>query len=141
MWSSSKLFPCMGASGWLTNQIFDMYRYNLDDKFLKDDVLPVMEECLKFYLDFLYEDEKTGRLLCGPDISPENSYRFNGGTYSIDVAPEFTIAIIRELFVNYLSVIKEENDYTKRIKNALPKLGGYKITSDGDCGMEQKYEE
>ena len=142
MWSSASYSLCMGASGWLTNQIFDMYRYNLDDKFLKDDVLPVMEECVKFYLDFLYEDEKTGRLLCGPDISPENSYRFNGGTYSIDVAPEFTIAIIRELFVNYLLVIKEENDYTKRIKNALPKLGGYNITSEGRIAEWSKnYEE
>lgn len=139
--SSASYSLCMASSGWLTNQVFDMYRYNKDENFLENDVKPLMEECVRFYLDYLYEDKETNRLLCGPDISAENSYRIDGGTYAIDTAPEFTIAVIRELFVNYLDV-NDSGVYRDRIIEALPKLGGYNILSDGRIAEWSKnYEE
>lgn len=128
--SSSSYSLSIATSAWLINQLFDIYRFTLDEKFLKEDLIPLMEKCLAFFVDYLYLD-KDGKYCTGPDISPENSYIFSGEKFSIDKAPTLTLAVIRELMKNYLASIKPETGVYDQVKYILDNMQGYKINSDG----------
>jgi alpha-L-fucosidase 2 len=58
----------------------------------------VLKEAAAFFLDYLYQDAG-GRLVTGPSISPENSYRLPDGTIGhLCSAPSMDTQIVRELF-------------------------------------------
>lgn len=128
-YSSASYSLSMATSGWLVNQMFDIYSFSKDQELLEQSILPVAEQAILFYLDYLYENEK-GELCSGPDISPENSYLFNGNKYSIDEAPAMTLAVIRELFENYLEYGKD-NNLLKIVKETRGKIQGYRVCEDG----------
>ena len=46
-----------------------------DREFLRDRAWPVMKEAAEFYLDYMVEDPRTGKLCAGPAPSPENRYQ------------------------------------------------------------------
>lgn len=128
--NSSSYSLSIATSGWLVNQLYDIYKYTLNEKYLRDDVLPLMEKALIFYLEYLYLD-KDGKYCTGPDISPENSYLLKSEKHSIDKAPTITLSVVRELMRNYIEcVIPGEGIYDK-VKSELDKIQGYRITSDG----------
>ncbi|SEH02023.1 alpha-L-fucosidase 2 [Nonomuraea solani] len=62
-------FPESGA--WLSLQLYDHYRFTLDENYLKRTAYPVMKEAAQFWLDFLQTDPRDGRLVAIPSRSPE----------------------------------------------------------------------
>ncbi|MGS2620127.1 glycosyl hydrolase family 95 catalytic domain-containing protein [Micromonospora sp. LZ34] len=62
-------FPESGA--WLAQQLYDHYRFSLDEKFLAEVAYPVMRETAEFWLDFLQIDPRDGKLVVVPSRSPE----------------------------------------------------------------------
>lgn len=61
-----------GAAGWLAAHYYEHYRFTGDERFLRERALPFMVEALRFYEDFVVEDEK-GRFRIYPSVSPENT--------------------------------------------------------------------
>lgn len=121
----------MGGA-WLTLHFYEHYLFTLDKDFLKKRALPLLEENVKFFADYLFEHE--GKLITGPSISPENSYRLNGGRCAIALAPTMDIQIVREVLNAYLhscSILGVEDDLTRKAKEILPKLPETALTSDG----------
>jgi alpha-L-fucosidase 2 len=62
-------FPESGA--WLSDQLYDHYRFTLDKRFLAQRAYPVMKETAQFWLEFLQTDPRDGRLVVTPSRSPE----------------------------------------------------------------------
>ncbi|MEV2268409.1 glycosyl hydrolase family 95 catalytic domain-containing protein [Nonomuraea africana] len=62
-------FPESGA--WLSQQLYDHYRFTLDKDYLTGTAYPVMKETAQFWLDFLQTDPRDGRLVAIPSRSPE----------------------------------------------------------------------
>jgi alpha-L-fucosidase 2 len=62
-------FPESGA--WLSDQLYDHYRFTLDKRFLARRAYPVMKETAQFWLEFLQVDPRDGRLVVTPSRSPE----------------------------------------------------------------------
>ncbi|MGN9842509.1 glycoside hydrolase family 95 protein [Nonomuraea sp. H19] len=62
-------FPESGA--WLSLQLYDHYRFTLDKRFLKRTAYPIMKETAQFWLDFLQNDPRDGKLVAIPSRSPE----------------------------------------------------------------------
>lgn len=77
------------GSGWITTHIWEHFLFTGDVEFLEE-YYPVMEGAVKFYTQYLYEDEITGYLISGPSNSPEN-----GG---LVMGPTMDHQIIRSLF-------------------------------------------
>ena len=65
------LFPAAGA--WLDQHLWEHYAFTGDREYLKR-AYPIMKESVEFYLDWLVEDPKTGKLVSGPVNSPENAF-------------------------------------------------------------------
>lgn len=123
------------AGGWLSRHLWDHYLYTQDLVFLKNTAYPVMKEAAEFYLDFLVEDPKTGLLVSGPSISPENSFITpNGERASLCMGPSMDHQIIQD---HLLSTVKASEllnaDVTFRheMLSTLDKLTPVKIGKDG----------
>ena len=66
------------GAAWCCQHLWEHYAFGVDRKFLKNRAYPAMKEAAEFFLDFLVEDPKTGKLISGPSISPENRFRTPG---------------------------------------------------------------
>jgi alpha-L-fucosidase 2 len=105
-----------------------------DTAFLKR-MYPVLKGSAEFYLDWLVEDPKTGKLVSGPAVSPENTFVAPDGSNSqISMGPSHDQQVIWNLFTDFLKAsdnLNINNQFTDSVKIALNKLAGPKIGSDG----------
>ncbi|NLH41751.1 MAG: glycoside hydrolase family 95 protein [Planctomycetes bacterium] len=126
------LFPAAGA--WLCQHLWEHYAFGCDKRFLER-VRPILWESAEFYLDFLVEDPKTGKLVSGPVNSPENSFITpDGQRGSLCMGPAMDQEIIWDLFTNVLETAKIlgiEDDLVARVRDARERLQGPQIGSDG----------
>lgn len=140
--SKSATYWVMGGA-WLTTHIWQHYRYTMDDEFLKK-MFPVIEDCVKFFLDFLIEDK--GELVVTPSVSPENTYIMEDGTVGAAcMGCTMDTALLRDIFSQYLKCIDVLNISSERkalVLETMEKLPPYQIGKYGQL-MEwrQDYEE
>jgi len=126
------LFPAAGA--WLCQHLWEHYAFGGDRQFLER-AWPILRESAEFYLDFLVEDPRTGKLVSGPVNSPENTFITpDGRRASLCMGPAMDQQIIWDLFTNVLEsaqVLGVEDEFVKRVRDARGQLLGPQIGSDG----------
>ncbi|GIZ09691.1 glycoside hydrolase N-terminal domain-containing protein [Flavobacterium sp. UMI-01] len=124
----------VGAGAWLTTHIMEHYYFTLDKDFLKKE-FPVLKGATQFYLDWLIPDTKTGKLISGPSVSPENKFIApDGSTSKICLAPAHDQQVIWQLFQNYIdasNALGLKDDFLKQIQQAQQQLQEPKIGKDG----------
>ncbi|MBL8764254.1 MAG: glycoside hydrolase family 95 protein [Phycisphaerae bacterium] len=92
------LFPMAGP--WLARHLWEHYEFGRDRAYLAR-VWPVMRGAAEFVLDYLVADPRTGLLVTGPSISPENRYRLpDGSEASLCMGPTMDQQIAQDLFTN-----------------------------------------
>jgi alpha-L-fucosidase 2 len=123
-----------GGGAWISTHIFEHYAFNQDKDFLRR-MYPVLENSVKFYMDWLVEDPETGDLVSGPAVSPENSFTAPDGSRSqISMGPAHDQQVIWQLFTDYLNasaILGEGKELSLKVAEAKEKLAGPKIGSDG----------
>ena len=126
------LFP--SASGWLSQHLWEHYAFTGDRKYLKW-AYPVMKASAEFYLDYLFEDPKTGCLVSGPSNSPENSFiTADGVRGGICYAPTMDMEIIYDLFTNCIQAAEtlgQDAEFAEQLKIARGRLAPLKIGKHG----------
>jgi alpha-L-fucosidase 2 len=124
----------MGAA-WCCRQLWEHYAFTGDRTFLEKQAYPIMKEAAEFCLDYLVEDPKTGKLVSGPSISPENRFRTpDGKTANLTMGPAMDQEIIYDLFTHCLKAAKIlgiKEPFVKETEGALKNLAGPQIGSDG----------
>ena len=124
----------MGAA-WSCRHLWEHYAFGGDREFLAKRAYPIMREAAEFCLDYLVEDPKTGKLVSGPSISPENRFRTpDGKTANLTMGPAMDQQIIYDLFTNCIEAAKVlgiEDEFVKQVRAAHANLTGPKIGSDG----------
>jgi alpha-L-fucosidase 2 len=137
------LWP-MGAA-WLCQHLWEHYAFSGDLDFLEARAYPVMKEAAEFFLDYLTPDSK-GRLVTGPSISPENSYRLpNGQTGVLCMGPSMDTQILHDLFSHCIQaskLLKKDSIFRNQLRDTLKKLPQPQIGKYGQL-MEwsEDYEE
>ncbi len=128
--------PCWlfwnASGGWLCHHLKEYYEYTLDKRFLKDIAYPIMKEAAVFYITQLVTMDSYRILF--PSTSPENTFSVDGNVVAVSETAEMTMAILRELFKDYLTaceILKIENDFTNTVKKELSMLLPTRISSDG----------
>lgn len=123
-----------GAGAWMCSHIGEHYAFTGDKAFLKR-MYPVLKGSVEFYLGWLIEDPKTGKLVSGPAVSPENTFIAPDGSQSqISMGPSHDQQVIWQLFKDFIYASGElgiNDEFTKQVGNAKTKLAGPKIGSDG----------
>ena len=124
----------MGAA-WCTQHFMEHYRFTGDKKFLKNRTYPVLKEACLFFLDWLVEHPKTGKLVSGPSNSPENSFVApDGKRVNLSMGPSMDQEIIWDTFTNLIEaaeVLGIKNDLVREVIAARSKLALPKIGLDG----------
>ena len=121
---------------WSCQNIWDHYRFGGDVEYLRKKSYPIMKEAAGFCLDWLVKDPKTGYLVSGPSISPENRFRIPGSdeTACLVMGPTMDQMIIRDLLQNTIQaskVLDTDKVFRKKMQKTLDKLSPTRIGSDG----------
>jgi len=123
------------GAAWCSRHLWEHYLFGGDREFLAKRAYPIMKEAAEFFLDYLVEDPKTGKLVSGPSISPENRFRTPDGKNSnLTMGPAMDQQIIYGLFTNCIEaaeVLGIDDEFTKQVKTFRGNLAGPKIGSDG----------
>ncbi|PTT02181.1 hypothetical protein DBR11_05630 [Pedobacter sp. HMWF019] len=131
----------MGGN-WLSQHLYEHYRYTGDKKFLAQKAYPVMKDAVLFTLDWLVED-KDGYLVTAPATSPENKFKDkNGVEQSVSVATTMDMSIIRDLFANVIeaaNVLGTDNGFRDVLVAKQKKLYPLKIGANG--GIQEWYKD
>jgi len=87
------LWPTGGA--WLTQHLWWHWEYEGSRAFLGDTAYPLMRDASRFFVHYLVPDPRTGLLISGPSVSPENK--------GIVMGPTMDHQIIRDLFARTIA--------------------------------------
>ncbi|MDO7172519.1 glycosyl hydrolase family 95 catalytic domain-containing protein [Mariniflexile sp. AS56] len=127
-----------GASGWLGGYFWQHYLFTGDKIFLENRVVPLLENVVLFYQDFLKNMEgKDGKFLIFPSVSPENSpgkYEGMDPNLAISVNASSEIAIIRTSVNSLIKAYNElgiNQDKIVALERFLAKVPDYRINEDG----------
>ena len=120
---------------WCCEHLWEHYLFTEDKAWLDTFAYPIMKEASEFCMDWLVKDPKTGKLVSGPSISPENSFKTKEGqTASMVMGPTMDQMIIRELLTNTMEasrIINIDASFRKKLEKTLVNLSPMKIGSDG----------
>jgi alpha-L-fucosidase 2 len=121
---------------WSCQNIWDHYQFGGDKEYLRTKSYPIMKEAAEFCIDWLVVNPKTGYLVSGPSISPENSFKIPGGdgNASMVMGPTMDHMIIRDLLQNTIKaslVLETDKAFRKKMEKTLDNLTPIKIGSDG----------
>jgi alpha-L-fucosidase 2 len=121
---------------WSCQNIFDHYNFGGDIDYLRNKAYPIMREAAEFCVSWLVVDPKTGFLVSGPSISPENRFKIpgGGGNASIVMGPTMDHMIIRDLLQNTIEasiILNTDKTFRSKMQKTLEKLTPIKTGSDG----------
>ncbi len=124
----------VSAGAWILSHLGEHYYFTYDQEFLKR-IYPVMKSSVSFYLDWLIVNPKTGKLVSGPAVSPENSFIApDGNNCQISMGPAHDHQVIWNLFNDFIFASNElgiKDDFVENVIDAQNNLEGPKIGSDG----------
>jgi len=122
------------ALGWLTRHMTEHYAYTLDTAFLREEALPALRACARFYLDILAGDGE-GRLVVAPATSPENTFTYHGRKTAVAKSAQMSVSIVRGVLTQYLRALELLNiteDMAAEARGALPLLPDYRVGKQGE---------
>jgi alpha-L-fucosidase 2 len=123
-----------GAAGWICQHIGEHFRFTNDTAFLEE-MYPVLKGAVEFYMDWLVADQKTGKLVSGPAVSPENTFVApDGSKCQISMGPTHDQQVIWQLFDDFAMVSEKlglQNEFSALVETAKNNLAGIQIGTDG----------
>jgi alpha-L-fucosidase 2 len=141
VWHQTQLFgsPSWGmwpmGAAWSATHIWEHFLFTGDTTFLADYGYDVMREAALFMSDFLVEHPRTGKLVTGPSLSPENRFVTPAGdTASINMGPAMDLQIVWHLFTSVIeasSLLDADPEFRALLTSQLERLAPVEIGSDG----------
>lgn len=129
-------WSCWPMGGvWFCQNLYDHYLFTGDKAYLRDTAFPLMEGSVRFLLQWLQKD-KSGYWVTIPSTSPENRfyYRDKEGKRvegSVSKATTMDMALVKDLFYNYLRAADILHVKPLDIKEVVTHLFPYQIGSKG----------
>jgi alpha-L-fucosidase 2 len=141
VWHQTQLFGSpnwgmwpMGAA-WSCTHIWEHYLFTGDIAYLRDYGYDVMREAALFMSDYLVEHPRTGKLVTGPSISPENRFATPAGdTAAMNMGPAMDLQIVWHLFTSVIEagkVLDADHEFAELLQSQLDRLAPVEIGSDG----------
>jgi alpha-L-fucosidase 2 len=114
------------GGAWLTQHLWEHYRFTGDRKFLAERAYPVMKGSALFFVDFLIKDPETDWLISTPSNSPEQ-----GGLVA---GPTMDHQILRELFTNCIQaseILGIDDDFRRKLTELRKRIAPNQIGKHG----------
>ena len=127
------LFPMAGS--WIASHLWTQYEFTQDKQYLAETAYPLLKGNAQFILDFLAKDPKSGYLMTGPSISPENWFRTAGGE---EMVASMMPACDRELGYEILSncvraseILDTDREFADSLRTAIAQLPPIQLRANG----------
>lgn len=127
------LFPMAGS--WIASHLWTQYEFTQDKQFLAKTAYPLLKGNAQFILDFLAKDPKSGYLMTGPSISPENWFRTVSGE---EMVASMMPACDRELAYEILSncvqaseILVTDREFADSLRTAIAQLPPIQLRANG----------
>ena len=125
------------GGAWLSQALWEHYRYTLDSEFLRQTAYPLLRGATEFCLDWLIDNPRQpGEWITAPSTSPENEYKTTKGYHGTTCyGGTADLAIIRELFRNTLEagrIVGDDKQFLDDVRQHLEHLHPYTVGHDGD---------
>lgn len=124
------------AGAWMATHLWTHYEYTLDKDYLREVGYPLLKETALFFVDYMVEDPKTGYLLSGPSISPENGFRGGDGRgYSLSMMPTIDRAVIYDIYnacIQSAKILGIDDDFSRRLQRDIKKLPPLRLLDNGE---------
>lgn len=124
------------AGAWMATHLWTHYEYTLDKDYLREVGYPLLKETAQFFVDYMVEDPKTGYLLSGPSISPENGFRgADGRGYSLSMMPTIDRAVIYDIYnacIQSAKILGIDDDFSRRLHRDIKKLPPLRLLDNGE---------
>ena len=127
------LFPMAGS--WIASHLWTQYEFTQDKQYLAETAYPLLKGNAQFILDFLAKDPKSGYLMTGPSISPENWFRTAGGE---EMVASMMPACDRELAYEILSncvraseILDTDREFADSLRTAIAQLPPIQLRAKG----------
>lgn len=127
------LFPMAGS--WIASHLWTQYEFTQDKQYLAETAYPLLKGNAQFILDFLAKDPKSGYLMTGPSISPENWFRTAGGE---EMVASMMPACNRELAYEILSncvqaseILNTDREFADSLRTAIAQLPPIQLRANG----------
>lgn len=126
-------WPMGGA--WLSQHLYEHYRFNGDEGYLREFAYPIMKSAAAFLLDWLTED-RNGYLVTAPATSPENTFIDTHGRHqSVSIATTCDMTLIYDLFTNLIEaagILNIDADYRQLLLEKRAQLYPLQIGRKGN---------
>ncbi|WP_373212990.1 glycoside hydrolase N-terminal domain-containing protein [Ruminococcus sp. 5_1_39BFAA] len=124
------------GGAWCAVMIWDYYEYARDREFLEKRGFPMLEDAVRFVLDYVFFDEKSGYYMTGPSYSPENQFGVNGKNYFLALSNTCDVILVRELLQVYEKAVQELDGKVsgvllEKARKVLKNLPPYQIGKKG----------
>ena len=127
------LFPMAGS--WIASHLWTQYEFTQDKQYLAETAYPLLKGNAQFILDFLAKDPKSGYLMTGPSISPENWFSTAGGE---EMVASMMPACDRELAYEILSncvqaseILNTDREFADSLRTAIAQLPPIQLRANG----------
>ncbi|MES2462094.1 MAG: glycoside hydrolase family 95 protein, partial [Armatimonadota bacterium] len=126
------IWPMGGA--WLATHLWEHYLFTRDTKFLQDRAYPILRDCSRFILDYLYE-QPDGTMVTGPGSSPELGFKLPDGYLGgAGLGVTMDMALAREIFAATLAAsetLGKDAALRAEIDSKKKRLAPYRVGKHG----------
>ena len=122
------------ANAWMMQTVYEAYSFYRDQDYLREKIYPMLRETVRFWNDFLHEDQQVQRWVSSPSYSPEHGPISIGNTYDQ--------SLIWQLFHDFIQAAQElelDEDLLTEVKEKFDLLNPLQITQSGR--IREWYEE
>lgn len=127
------LFPM--ASSWIASHLWTQYEFTQDKQYLAETAYPLLKGNAQFILDFLAKDPKSGYLMTGPSISPENWFRTAGGEEMVaSMMPACDCELAYEILSNCVQaseILNTDREFADSLRTAIAQLPPIQLRANG----------
>ena len=122
------------VNAWMMQTVYEAYSFYRDQDYLREKIYPMLRETVRFWNDFLHEDQQAQRWVSSPSYSPEHGPISIGNTYDQ--------SLIWQLFHDFIQAAQElglDEALLTEVKEKFDLLNPLQITQSGR--IREWYEE
>jgi alpha-L-fucosidase 2 len=120
---------------WSAQHAWEHFLFTEDEVFLRTLGYPLLKDASTFCVQWLVEHPTTKKLVSGPSISPENTFRTaKGDVATMVMGPTMDHMIIRQLLTNTIKAserLKTDAAFRKKMQQVLARLAPTQVGRDG----------
>lgn len=123
------------GGAWLATHLWIHYQYTLDREYLRTTAYPILRESAQFFSDYMVKDPRTGYLVTGPSISPENGYVGpDGSNLSLAMMPTVDRTMVYDIYkacIESAEILGIDDEFTRSLRSDIEMLPPLAADSDG----------